>query len=135
MSARNRRLPRGYSWPLTSTDLTESLGPLMTHVTETRFLTGRDAGTIVLGAAWVPPLFRNYGRDTHPDAVGFRIDVPMVPTPARATTRTILRDRALPQLRDWITLGIQAGETWHLTPHERLWHLTGGHLTHEDAAV
>ncbi|MGA5649179.1 hypothetical protein [Streptomyces seoulensis] len=132
MSARNRRLPPGYSWPLTSTDLAESLGPLMTRVTEVRFLTGRDAGSIVLGAAWVPPRPSNHDRGTHPDAVGFRIDVPMVPTPARAPTRTILRTRALPQLHAWMTRALTAGETWHLTGHERLWLLTDGHLTHRD---
>ncbi|MFD8676866.1 hypothetical protein ACFV1A_27780 [Streptomyces seoulensis] len=132
MSARNRHLPPGYSWPLTSTDLTESLGPLMTHVTEVRFLTGRDAGTIVLGVAWVPPRSSNDDRGTDPDSVGFRMDVPMIPTPARAPTRAVLRTRALPQLHAWMTQSLTAGETWHLAPHDHLWRLTDGHLTHRD---
>ncbi|NEB90339.1 hypothetical protein [Streptomyces bauhiniae] len=132
MSARNRRLPRDRAWPLTTTDITEHLGPLMTHVAEMRFLPGRDTGTIVLGAAWVAPLSHNYGRSIHPDAVGFRVDVHSVPAPQRAVTRPLLREQALPQLHDWITAGLAAGETWHLTGHERLWLLADGHLTHVD---
>ncbi|MFG3196473.1 hypothetical protein ACGFYT_10105 [Streptomyces sp. NPDC048208] len=132
MSARNRRLPRDRAWPLTRTDIADHLGPLMTHVTDVRLLTGPDSGTIALGAAWVAPLSSNYGRGIHPDTVGFRIDVHTVLSTRRAAARPILRERALPQLHDWITAGLAADETWHLTPHERIWHLVDGRLTHAD---
>ncbi|MFK4110691.1 hypothetical protein [Streptomyces sp. NPDC002176] len=44
MSARNRHLPRDRAWPLTMTDITGHLGPLMADITDVRFLTGRDSG-------------------------------------------------------------------------------------------
>jgi hypothetical protein len=106
----------------------------MTRVTDLDFLSGPDSGTIVLGAAWVAPNPRNYGRGIHPDSVGFRIDVHPVDAPERAATRAVLRARALPQLHAWITQAIAADETWLLTPHQHYWRLTDGHLTHRDEA-
>ncbi|BDH03665.1 hypothetical protein [Streptomyces seoulensis] len=132
MSARNRRLPRDRAWPLTTTDVSAHLGPLMSRITELRFLTGLDSGTIVLGAAWVAPLSRNHGRGMHPDSVGFRVDVHPVAAGERAAVRDVLRAQALPRLHEWIAEESAATETWRLTPHERLWHLTDGRLTHED---
>ncbi|MFI5794106.1 hypothetical protein [Streptomyces sp. NPDC051677] len=133
MSARNRRLPRHRAWPLTTTDVNECLGAAMAHVTDLEFLTGHDSGTIVLGAAWVAPLPRNYGRGVHPDTVGVRIDVHPVAAAERAATRAVLRSQALPQLLRWIEGAITADETWRLTPHQHYWHLTDGRLTHRDA--
>lgn len=134
MSARNRKLPRHRAWPLTATDITESLGAAMDHVTDLDFLTGPDSGTIVLGAAWVAPHPRNYGRGVHPDLVGVRIAVHPVDATARADTRTLLRAQALPQLLAWIEAATTAHETWRLTPHQHYWRLTDGHLTHRDEA-
>lgn len=134
MSARNRRLPRDRAWPLTATDITEFLGTAMAHVTDLEFLTGHDSGTIVLGAAWVAPHPRNYGRGVHPDTVGVRIDVHPVAAAERAATRALLRAEALPQLLTWIEQTTTADETWRLTPHQHHWHLTDGHLTHKDKA-
>lgn len=48
----------------------------MTRVKEVRFLAGRDAGTIVLGAAWVPPHSSNYARGTDSTVAGFRVVLP-----------------------------------------------------------
>lgn len=132
MSARNRRLPRHRAWALTTTDINECLGPYMTRVTDLRFLTGHDSGTIVLGAAWVAPNPRNYGGGIHPGMVGFRIDVHPVDATERAAIRAVLRARALPQLHAWITQAIAADETWRLTPHQRYWRLADGHLAHDD---
>ncbi|GGV11211.1 hypothetical protein [Streptomyces griseoflavus] len=134
MSARRRRLPRHRAWPLTTTDVTECLGPHMSRVTDLRFLTGHDSGTIVLGAAWVAPNPRNYGRGMDPDMVGFRIDVHPVDATVRAATRAVLRESALPQLHAWVTRAIAADETWQLTDHQRYWRLTDGRLTHHDEA-
>ncbi|WP_093878429.1 hypothetical protein [Streptomyces sp. TLI_105] len=124
MSARNRRLPRHRAWPLTTTDIDECLGPHMSRVTDLRFLTGHDSGTIVLGAAWVAPNRRDYGRSIHPDTVGFRIDVHPVEATDRAATRAVLRAQALPQLHAWITQAIAADETWQWVDHQRSWRLT-----------
>ncbi|MFE2420065.1 hypothetical protein [Streptomyces hokutonensis] len=132
MSARNRRLPRHRAWPLTTTDITDCLGPLMTRVTDLQFLTGQGSGTIVLGAEWIAPNNRNYGGGTHPDMVGLRIDVHPVDAAERAVTRALLRAQALPQLHEWVTRAVDADETWQLTPHQHYWRLTDGHLTHRD---
>ncbi|WP_329218311.1 hypothetical protein OG352_18720 [Streptomyces sp. NBC_01485] len=134
MSARKRRLPRNRAWPLTTTDINECLGTAMAHVTEMRFLSGQDDGTIMLGAAWVAPHPHNYGRSIHPDSIGVRIDVHPVDATERAATRAVLRAQALPQLLEWITQAITADETWRLTPHQHYWRLTDGHLTHRDEA-
>ncbi|SEG90580.1 hypothetical protein SAMN05216223_12219 [Actinacidiphila yanglinensis] len=106
----------------------------MTRVTDLRFLTGHDSETIVLGAEWIAPIPRNHGRGTHPDMVGFRIDIHPVEAAERAATRAVLRAQALPQLHEWITQAIAANETWRLTPHQHYWRLTNGHLTHRDDA-
>ncbi|MFE2431685.1 hypothetical protein ACFXJ5_33765 [Streptomyces sp. NPDC059373] len=106
----------------------------MTRVTDLRFLTGHDSGTIVLGAEWIAPHPVNHGRGTHPDMVGFRIDVHPVDATARAATRAVLQGHALPQLHEWITQAIAADETWRLTPHQRHWRFTDGRLTHHDEA-
>ncbi|MCX4538861.1 hypothetical protein OHA79_48250 (plasmid) [Streptomyces sp. NBC_00841] len=134
MSARNRRLPRHRAWPLTTTDINECLGAHLDRVTDLRFLTGHDSGTIVLGVEWVAPEPFNYGHGIHPDAVGFRIDVPAVDATERAATRALLKAHALPQLHEWVTQAIAADETWRQTPHLHYWRLTGGHLTHRDEA-
>ncbi|GED84283.1 hypothetical protein TNCT6_13680 [Streptomyces sp. 6-11-2] len=104
----------------------------MSRVKDLQFLTGHDSGTIVLGAAWVAPNPRNYGRGIHPDMVGLHMDVHPVDATRRAAIRAVLRAQALPQLHDWITRAIAADETWQLTPHQRYWHLSDGHLTHRD---
>ncbi|MFD9475330.1 hypothetical protein [Streptomyces nojiriensis] len=134
MSARNRRLPRHRAWPLTTTDVTACLGAHMERVTDLRFLTGHNSGTIVLGAAWVAPEPRNYGRGIHPDMVGFRIDLHPVDATERAAARALLQACALPQLHAWVTQAIAADETWRQAPHRRYWRLTDGRLTHRDEA-
>jgi hypothetical protein len=134
MPTRDRRLPRHRAWPLTTTDVDECLGPLLSHVTDLRFLTGSDSGTIVLGAAWVAPHPRNHGRGVHPDTVGFRLDVHPVDATERAAVRAVLRARALPQLHAWVTRAIAADETWRLVSHQHHWRLADGHLTHRDEA-
>lgn len=106
----------------------------MTRVTDLRFLTGHDSGTLVLGAAWIAPNPRTYGRGIHPDTVGFRIDVHPVDATERAATRAVLRAQALPQLHEWITQATAADETWRLTPHQHYWRLANGRLTHRDEA-
>lgn len=134
MSARNRRLPPHRAWPLTTTDINACLGPYMSRVTDLRFLTGHDSGTIVMGAEWIAPVPRGYGRSMHSDMVGFRIDVHSVDATERAATRAVLRAHGLPQLHAWITQAIAADETWRLTAHQHYWRLADGHLTHRDEA-
>ncbi|MFF4895179.1 hypothetical protein [Streptomyces sp. NPDC001068] len=134
MSARHRRLPRHLAWPLNTTDIRECLGDCMAQVTDLRFLAGQDSGDLVLGAEWIAPIRRSYGRGTHPDMIGFRVDVHPVDAARRAATRAVLLARALPQLHTWITRAIAADETWKLTPHQHRWRLADGHLTHHDEA-
>ncbi len=104
----------------------------MSGVTELRFLTGHDSGTLVLSAAWVAPAPRTYGRGVHPDAVGIRIDVHPVDAASRAASRDVLRAHGLPQLHAWVVQSLAADETWQLTAHRRHWRLSGGRLTYRD---
>ncbi|MGY1500528.1 hypothetical protein ACW4TU_28775 [Streptomyces sp. QTS52] len=130
-----RRLPRHRAWPLTTTDVNESLGELADQVKDLDFLTGPGSGTIVLGARWLAPESRTYGRGIHPDSVGFSVDVHPVDAADRAAIRALLKETALPQLHAWITQGLAAPETWRQTSHVHYWHLTDGHLTHADEKV
>ncbi|WP_405817067.1 hypothetical protein OG241_20995 [Streptomyces sp. NBC_01390] len=138
MTARNRRrrprrrLPPHRAWPLTTTDVNESLGELAADIRELRFLTGSDSGAVVLGARWLAPASPNYGRGIHPDDVGFSVDVHPVDAAERAAIRTVLKETALPQLHAWITQGLAAPETWRQTSHLHYWRLADGNLTHTD---
>ncbi|WP_329136421.1 hypothetical protein OG552_24660 [Streptomyces sp. NBC_01476] len=132
MPARERRLPRHLAWPLTATDVRACLGPLMAQVTELRFLAGPGAGTLVLRAEWIAPDPFNHGRGTHPETVGFRIDVLPVEAAGRAAARAVLQARALPQLHAWVTEALAADETWRTARHHHCWRLDGGRLTHRD---
>ncbi|WP_327695165.1 hypothetical protein [Streptomyces sp. NBC_00459] len=129
---RSRRLPRHRAWPLTTTDVNESLGDLASHIRELSFLTGTDSGTIVLGARWLAPESRTYGGGIHPDSVGFYVDVHPVDAADRAVIRATLKEAALPQLHAWIAQGLAGPETWRQTHHLHYWRLTDGHLTHAD---
>lgn len=129
---RRRRLPRGRAWPLTTTDINESLGELAAHIKDLSFLSGTGSGTIVLGVSWLAPQSTTYGRGPHPDSVGVYLDVHPVDATERAATRAILKETALPQLRAWITQALTADETWRLTDHLHYWHLTDGNLTETD---
>ncbi|MEV7393916.1 hypothetical protein [Streptomyces sp. NPDC091215] len=102
-----------------------------------RWGTGRRSWTLSrrgTGSASTPRTRRRFRCGIHPDTVGFRIGVPPVDATQRAATGAVLRAQALPQLHGWITRGMAAGETWHLTPHQHYWRLTDGHLTHRDEA-
>lgn len=132
MTSRNRRLPHDRAWPLTSTDINEALGSKLSYVTDLRFLTGHSDAGDAIGIEWVAAESSNYGRGTHPDAVGFRIDVIPVPKSDRADARTALRAHALPQLAEWIDHALTAGENWRSSNHSRYWSFTGGKVTHRD---
>jgi hypothetical protein len=138
MTRRNRRkrlarmLPPHRAWPLTNTDVNESLGELASHIREFRYLNGPGSGTVVLGARWLAPESRNYGRGIHPDSVGFYVDLHPVDTADRAAVRALLKETALPQLHAWITQGLAGPETWRQAHHLHYWHLTDGRLTHAD---
>lgn len=80
---------------------------------------------------WVAPKPSNYGHGTHPDAVGFRIDVISVDSADRRATRAALQTIALPYLHEWITNVLSADETWRQTPHLHHWRFVNGLLTRD----
>jgi hypothetical protein len=132
MTSRNKRLPRDRSWPLTATDIGEALGDRMSHVSDLRFLSEKSDAGDALGVEWVAAQSFNYGRGTHPDAVGFRIDVIPVEKGDRADARAALRTHALPQLGEWMDRALMAGETWRSSNHSRYWLFADGSVTHRD---
>ncbi|MET7622724.1 hypothetical protein [Streptomyces sp. NPDC005408] len=134
MTSRNRRLPQNRAWPLTASDINEVLGDNMSHVSDLRFLTGHSDEGYAIGIEWVAAQSFNYGRGTHPDAVGFRIDVIPVATADRADARAALRTHALPQLDEWINGALTADETWRSGSHRRYWRCVDGRVTHHDEA-
>jgi hypothetical protein len=119
MSARDRRLARGASWPLTRSDLDAGLGESFKHVRELDFL-GEVPHYWVLEATWRP------GRagGIHPDVYGIAVTVYPVRSVDRAEIRRELRETALPELRDWIAHAMVASETWKAECHRRSWRWT-----------
>jgi hypothetical protein len=134
MSARNRRLPRHLSWPLTTSDISDALGPHMAQIGHLWFRDKPSVDGALLRVGWVPPVTFSYGIGTGMPAYmqGIQIRVSPLETTDRAAARTILRQEAMPQLDEWITEALQARETWLLTRHGRYWQLINGHLTHHD---
>lgn len=104
----------------------------MSHVSDLRFLSGHSDAGDAIGIEWVAAQPFNYGHGTHPNAVGFRIDVISVPKSDRADARTALRTHALPQLGEWIDHALTASEIWRSSNHSRYWRFADGSVTHRD---
>ncbi|MBP0448976.1 hypothetical protein J5Y04_05390 [Kitasatospora sp. RG8] len=126
MPARNRRLPRHLSWPLTPTDIRAVLGePLMDEV-RLSFVEHPLHDSTLLQALRNRLTTSNYGYHKFP-ADWSRVGITIAPLPAgeRAHARGILREQALPELRDWVTWVRRAPESWALTRHSLSWRVTG----------
>ncbi|WP_407913995.1 hypothetical protein [Kitasatospora sp. NE20-6] len=133
MPARNRRLPRHLSWPLTPTDIRTALGDRLAEVDEVHFDDRPwDDGTL-LHVAFTPVVPSNHGNGIHPDR-WLRIQVSVAPLPAadRAAARHVLQQHALAELRAWIDGARRAPEAWTLTRHSRSWCLAGSSAAHRD---
>ncbi|MFJ4188778.1 hypothetical protein [Kitasatospora sp. NPDC089509] len=135
MPARNRRLPRHLSWPLTPTDLREALGAPETQesdAADVHFGTLPPGDGPLLTVSWEPRPSSNYTfSGTRPSWwTPVRISVGTVPGTERAATRHALRQSALPELAAWIRAARQAPEAWRLSTHRRSWLLTGDGVTH-----
>ncbi|MFE2410937.1 hypothetical protein ACFXDE_21585 [Kitasatospora sp. NPDC059408] len=126
MPARNRRLPRHLSWPLTSTDISSGLGEVPSDALQLGFGGLGSTDGIILAASWTPPIGSNYGNGLHPRSwSSVWIIVVPVPSGERAAARRILREQALPELRQWIESARTGSEAWALSRHSIAWKLTG----------
>ncbi|MFD7640845.1 hypothetical protein ACFV4P_09330 [Kitasatospora sp. NPDC059795] len=140
MPARNRMLPRGLSWPLTSTDIRSVLGEGEgeaegegagegegegaregdASVDVTFWWLARGDGEL-LAVEWLPERRGNYGG-THPHLwETFKIWVSPLPSARRAAARQALRAEALPALAAWIAAARNAPEGWRAARHSRSW--------------
>ncbi|KDN87065.1 hypothetical protein [Kitasatospora cheerisanensis] len=134
MPARNRRLPRHLSWPLTSTDLASGLGEAPSDALQFDFGSLAPTDGTLLTASWTPPLGSNYGNGPHPRWwSSVWILVAPVPSGERAAARKLLREQALPGLRQWIDEARTGSEAWALSRHTISWKLPGRrlHLSHD----
>ncbi|MFF0391104.1 hypothetical protein ACFYS8_20810 [Kitasatospora sp. NPDC004615] len=124
MPARNRRLPRHLSWPLTSTDVCSALGETPSNALMLHFdNVPRTDGTL-LRASWMPPIGSNYGTGLCPDMwSSVWITIATVPSGERAAARRILREQALPALREWVDKARHGSEAWALSRHSISWRL------------
>jgi hypothetical protein len=121
MASRNRRLPRGQSWPLTLTDVVDGLGDAYPLVKPPRFEAG-SMTDVVLVTSWVPDLSFNYGSGGyHPETVGIHLSIHPVRSQDRLTARSLLRAHGLPQLREWLHQTTRATETWKTDQHYGYW--------------
>ncbi|GJF31492.1 hypothetical protein KNE206_41920 [Kitasatospora sp. NE20-6] len=78
----------------------------------------------LLHAGWIPPISSNYGGGL-PSAWWSSVRITVAPTLGieRAAARKVLREHALPELRDWVDGARQAPEAWALTRHSISWGL------------
>ncbi|MFJ3310695.1 hypothetical protein ACIPSA_48675 [Streptomyces sp. NPDC086549] len=133
MPARNRRLPRDLSWPLTTSDIRSALGEQVTNAADLGFDNRpHDDGTL-LHVEWIPPISSNYGSGIHP-ALWYSVRICVAPLPAteRAVARRALQQHALPELASWIGAARRAPEGWTLTRRSRCWRVTGSTTAYRD---
>lgn len=116
MPSRNRRLPRGQSWPLTLTDVNGGLGDAWTLVKPPRFEEG-GLSDVVLVVSWIPAGYRY----CHPSVVGIDVTVRPVRSTDRSAARSLLRSQALPQLREWVERTQTAADTWRWDRRVAYW--------------
>ncbi|OKJ05603.1 hypothetical protein [Kitasatospora sp. CB01950] len=122
MPARNRRLPRHLSWPLTSTDICSVLDETRSQALHLSFFDRRWTDGAILKADWVPPIGSNYGAGLPPEWwSSVWITVGPVPSGERAAARRILREQALPELRSWVEKARNGSEAWALSRHSIAW--------------
>ncbi len=120
--ARNRRLPRHLSWPLTSTDVCSALGETPSSALRLSFFDHHWTDGTVLQVSWVPPIGSNYGTGLPPDWwSSVWITVGPVPGGERAAVRQVLREQALPELRSWVEKARNGSEAWALSRHSIAW--------------
>ncbi|MCO5997473.1 hypothetical protein [Actinoallomurus rhizosphaericola] len=122
MPSRNRRLRRGQSWPVTLTELAETLGDAHASVKPPSFDSGATGSDVVLAVRWVPARSFNHGGEGyHPSAVGIHVSVYPVRSVDRAAVRSLLRSQSLPELREWVIRAQLAPESWRSDVHFGCW--------------
>ncbi|AUY47648.1 hypothetical protein C2142_00170 [Streptomyces sp. CB01881] len=99
--------------------------PLMDEV-HLGFVEHPQYDSTLLQASRNPLTTSNYGYNKFP-AEWSRVRITIAPLPAgeRAHARGILREQALPELRDWVDRIRRAPESWSLTRHSLSWRVTG----------
>lgn len=133
MPARNRRLPRDLSWPLTPTDIRIALDTQETDDVDVDFGDRPWGDGTALCVEWVPPTSSNYGAGIHPRWWStVRIRIAPLPATERAAARHALRQSALPELAAWISAAQHAPEAWTLTRHSRSWRPEGNLTVYRD---
>ncbi|MCX4682749.1 hypothetical protein OG401_00220 [Kitasatospora purpeofusca] len=135
MPARNRRLPRHLSWPLTTTDICSTLGETPSNALQLSFGSHSSTDGPLLQARWKPPIGSNYGNGLHPNWwSSVWISVSPLPNGERAAARQVLREQALPELRQWVDNARTGSEAWALSRHSISWNLTSQalHVSHDE---
>ncbi len=133
MPARNRRLPRGLSWPLTPTDIRTVLGAQEADAVDLDFGDRLWGDGTALHAEWVPPISANYGGGIHPSWwCTVRVRIAPLPATERAAARHVLREIAVPELAAWISATRHAPEAWTLSRHSRSWRPEGSTTAYRD---
>ncbi|MGW6912890.1 hypothetical protein ACWGB8_03550 [Kitasatospora sp. NPDC054939] len=134
MSARNRRLPRDLSWPLSPTDIhRRGLGAGWAIPVDLRFDVRPWSDGTLLHVEWIPPVSSNYGTGTHPGLWNsIRIHIAPIADARRGRARLALLAHALPGLAAWTEAARCAPEGWALSSHSRSWRFEGRYVCHRD---
>ncbi|MGW6982988.1 hypothetical protein ACWGE1_26715 [Streptomyces sp. NPDC054932] len=133
MSARNRRLPRDLSWPLSPTDIRTALGTGETIAVDLRFDDRTWSDGTLLHVEWIPPLSSNYGTGIDPGLWNtVRIHIAPIADIRRGIARLALLRHALPELAAWTYAARSAPEGWALSSHSRSWRFEDRSIAHRD---
>ncbi|WP_033258964.1 MULTISPECIES: hypothetical protein [Kitasatospora] len=134
MPARNRLLPRNRSWPLTATDVRTALGDPMMDGVILSFHEHPSESRVLLSATWNRTVRSNYAYGETPDWWGkVLVGVGNLPSAERAAARELLREQALPALREWTAEALRrADEPWALRTRQRHWSVLDGRVVHCD---
>ncbi|MBD0695451.1 hypothetical protein BG452_03965 [Streptomyces sp. CBMA123] len=120
------------SWPLTPTDIRTALGDALMDAVDLSFHEHISGSEVLLSAIWHPMTRSNYDYGELPDWWGkVQVSVGALPSHERARAREVLREHALPALRDWTAEALQrTGEAWALHTRHRHWWVEDGRVHH-----
>lgn len=133
MPARNRRLPRHLSWPLTASDVRAALGEQAAGTVALHFDERPHEDGTLLRVEWIPHIASNYGSGLHPSCWNsVRVRVAPLPAAQRATARRVLKAHALDELVAWVEAARSAPEGWALSRRSRSWRPAENATVHRD---
>ncbi|MEV7234629.1 hypothetical protein AB0N06_11825 [Streptomyces sp. NPDC051020] len=128
-----KKLPRGYAWPVTHSEMRDAIEPASAKIVDLTFdpWTTGDTSEIMV-ALWTAAQSRTYGGGVHPGRVGFQVSVYPVRIERKQAARRALLEEGVPGMLAWMKGPLVAKEGWQATHHRRVWTFRDGNLKATD---